>query len=140
MTTSSRTRRPALTRPHPARAAGEAARAATPEPTSAGDAAPAPDAGADDDRKDGAAGTQTGERERLRSGRPSYAGRAATVYFPTASDRERARNAFRHAGGAEGYESESEWWADLIAAGVADLEARHHDGQPFPAPRRRRGQ
>ena len=132
--TTTRARRPALVRPtHPARAAGEAARAAE-------NATDAPTAAADDEPRGDAAGDPVGDRaeQRLRSGRPSYAGRAATVYFASAADRERARNAFRVAGGGEGYDSESEWWTDLIAAGVADLEQRHNDGQPFPD-RKRRG-
>ncbi len=107
-------RRPSITRPaHPARAAGEAAR------TEAG-----PD-GRDQ------SGTPTGDTPRLRGGRVSYAGKAGTVYFPSAAERQRAKNAFLAHGGIEGYTSETEWWADVILNAAEEWEQVYNGGQPF---------
>jgi len=109
------TRRPSISRPaHPARAAGEAARTAE----------------APSDERD-QSGAPTGSTARLRDGRVSYAGKAGTVYFPSAQDRQRAKNAFLAHGGIEGYTSETEWWADVILNAVEEWEQAYNDGQPF---------
>ncbi len=119
------TRRPSITRPaHPARAAAEAARNAEPNPETRGetDAAPTiPDTG-----RAATEGTQ-----RLRDGRVSYAGKAGTVYFPSAQDRQRAKYAFLAHGGIEGYTSETEWWTDVILNAVEEWEQAYNGGQPF---------
>jgi len=118
-------RRPSLTRPaHPARAAAEAARNAesNSETHGASDAAPpSPDSGR----------AATERTPRLRDGRVSYAGKAGTVYFPSAEDRQRAKNAFLAHGGIEGYTSETEWWADVILNAVEEWEQAYNGGQPF---------
>jgi hypothetical protein len=109
------TRRPSISRPaHPARAAGEAARTAE----------------APSDERD-QSGAPTGSTARLRDGRVSYAGKAGTVYFPSAQDRQRAKNAFLAHGGIEGYTSETEWWADVILNAAEEWEQAYNDGQPF---------
>ena len=109
------TRRPSITRPpHPARAAADAARSAK----------AAPDEGDQN-------GAPTGDTPRLRDGRVSYAGKAGTVYFPSAEERQRAKTAFLAHGGVEGYTSETEWWADVILNAVEEWEQTYNAGNPF---------
>ena len=115
------TRRPSLTRPaHPARAAADAARNADAHSESAA---------ATTSTNSGRAATEGAPR--LRDGRVSYAGKAGTVYFTSAEDRQRAKNAFLAHGGIEGYTSETEWWADVILNAVEEWEQAYNGGQPF---------
>ena len=118
-------RRPSITRPaHPARAAAEAARNAESNSETHGEtdvAPPSPDSGR----------AATERAPRLRDGRVSYAGKAGTVYFPSAEDRQRAKNAFLAHGGIEGYTSETEWWADVILNAVEEWEQTYNAGNPF---------
>lgn len=115
-------RRPSsITRPqHPARAAAEAALAAEDPPPAARSA----------DKRPPTNGSAT-ERARLRDGRVSYAGRAGTVYFPDAASRQRVKAAFLARGGAEGYLSETEWWADVILSAAEQWETDHNNGNPY---------
>jgi len=68
---------------------------------------------------------------RLSSGRVSYAGKAMTVYFPTAEDKDRVLAAFAAHGGMEGYTSASEWMADVILDRTEQWERDYNGGQPF---------
>ena len=61
----------------------------------------------------------------------SYAGRAVTIYFPSAEDKDRAQAAFAAMGGREGYVSASEWMADVILARVGEWERDDNRGEPF---------
>ncbi|GMA89430.1 hypothetical protein GCM10025868_46800 [Angustibacter aerolatus] len=78
------------------------------------------------------------DRQRLQSGRVSFAGRAATVYFASTADRDRAKAAFMARGGTEGYTSETDFWADVILARVEQWENEHNGGEPFVVNTRRR--
>ena len=117
-------------------AAAEAARQAEQE----ADAAAAPDIvsvgarGADLVEEQPAADDRSNARQarqRLSSGRVSYAGRAVTIYFPSGEDKDRVAAAFAALGGREGYTSASEWMADCILGRVDEWEGEHNHGRPF---------
>ena len=148
MTTPRPERRPGITRRHPARAAAEAAIQAEDEvapavPPAAGRAGvgeqpqleetahgAAELEPADTDDAPTSAGCRAAER-RLSSGRVSYAGKAVTIYFPTAEDKDRAQAAFAARGGMEGYTSASEWMADVILERTQQWENDYNGGRPF---------
>lgn len=71
------------------------------------------------------------DRQRLRNGRVSYAGRAVTIYFPSGHDKDRAAAAFAARGGLEGYTSVSEWMGDCILERVQQWEDEHNDSKPY---------
>lgn len=140
-------RRPGISR-HPVRAAAEAAREAE-EQESAQDSpkastptvvseAPAALATEKDHKpratRNGSAAGSDGAseaRQRLNNGRVSYAGRAVTIYFPSAEDKDRAQAAFAARGGIEGFTSASEWMADAVLERTEAWETEHNDGKPF---------
>ncbi len=134
-------RRPGITRRHPARAAAEAALQAEEETQNgaAGEQAVVDDSGpgeqptaepADPDGAPTPAERRAAAR-RLSSGRVSYAGKAVTIYFPTAEDKDRAQAAFAARGGMEGYTSASEWMADVILERTEQWENDFNGGRPF---------
>jgi len=79
-----------------------------------------------------------GTTPRLVSGRVSFAGRATTVYFGSPEERDRVKAAFCARGGADGYDSETDGYRDLILLATETWEREHNNGQPFQLRRRAR--
>lgn len=132
MSNSRPERRPSITRPHPARTAAAAAlQAEQAEQAEQDDAAPAELTPTAEPDNEPSADVRPPPRERLSSGRVSYAGRAVTIYFPSAEDKDRAQAAFAARGGMEGYTSASEWMADVILERTEQWEKDYNRGEPF---------
>ncbi len=133
-------RRPSITRRHPARAAAEAALQAEQDPQNGGageqlvgDVGPGEQPTPEPADPEGAPtpAERRAAARRLSSGRVSYAGKAVTIYFPTAEDKDRAQAAFAARGGMEGYTSASEWMADVILERTEQWEKDYNGGRPF---------
>ncbi len=131
-------RRPSIIRRHPARAAAEAALQAEQDPQNGGageqlvgDVGEQPTPEPADPEGAPPPAERRAAARRLSSGRVSYAGKAVTIYFPTAEDKDRAQAAFAARGGMEGYTSASEWMADVILERTEQWEKDYNGGRPF---------